>query len=273
MEFDLDLYGRTDAGRVREDNQDSFLCLDLAAGASAPPPFPWLLAVADGIGGHAGGAQASDLAVRTLESEIRAGAGTIEPAALLEQAFQKANRLIFEAAARLPNSAGMGTTLVAALAGPRSAFVANVGDSRAYLVRDGRLYPISQDHSWAAEQRRLKVLTPDEIARSPFRTLVTRSLGYENEVKVDTFQVELEERDDLFLCSDGLHGQVPEKTVGKLFRKARRIDDLCARLIEAANKAGGPDNITAVVGRVRRAGDRTGRAQDGTILMKPAASK
>jgi serine/threonine protein phosphatase PrpC len=272
MAFDLDLFGRTDPGRVREDNQDSFLCLDLAAGADIAPPFPWLLAVADGIGGHAGGAQASDLAIRTLEQEMRVGAGAAEPVTLLERAFQKANRLIFEAAAKVPNSAGMGTTLVAALVGPRSAFVANVGDSRAYLVRAGRLYPISQDHSWAAEQRRLKVLTAEEIARSPFRTLVTRSLGYENELKVDTFQVELEEGDDLFLCSDGLHGQVPEKAVGKLFRKARRIDDLCARLIEAANKAGGPDNITAVVGRVRRAGDRAGRAQDGTILMKPAAS-
>jgi PPM family protein phosphatase len=274
MALDLELFGRTDVGRVREDNQDSFLCLDLSSGAAVPPPFPWLLAVADGIGGHTGGAQASDLAIRTLEQEIRAGSAgpdAADPQGLLERAFQKANRIIFETASKLPNSAGMGTTLVAALAGPGGAFVSNVGDSRAYIVRQGRLYPVTQDHSWAAEQRKLKVLTPEEIERSPFRTLVTRSLGYENDVKVDTFQVELQAGDDLFLCSDGLYGRVPDKAVGKVFRKTRRIEDICARLIEAANDNGGPDNITAVIGRAGLSDGKPGRSLSGTILMKPAA--
>lgn len=273
MALEIEIFGRTDIGRVREDNQDSFLGLDLSTGTALPPPFPWLLAVADGIGGHTGGAQASDLAVRTLEEDIRAGLNgpeATDPPALLERAFQRANRLIFEAASKLPNAAGMGTTLVVALAGPGQAYVSNVGDSRAYIVRGGRLYPISQDHSWAAEQQKLNVLTPEEIERSPFRTLVTRSLGYENDVKVDTFQVELRAGDDLFLCSDGLYGRVPEKKIGRLFKKTKRIEDLCARLIESANENGGPDNITAVVGRLREAGGRAGRVLGGTILMKPS---
>ncbi len=274
MALEIEIFGRTDIGRVREDNQDAFLCLDLSAGAAARPPFSWLLAVADGIGGHTGGAQASDLAVRTLEREIReglAGPEAAAPQSLLERAFQRANRIIFEAASKLPNAAGMGTTLVAALAGTGSAFVSNVGDSRAYIVRNGRLYPVTQDHSWAAEQRKLNVLTPEEIERSPFRTLVTRSLGYENEVKVDTFQVELQPGDDLFLCSDGLYGRVPEKAIGRVFRKTRRIEDICARLIEAANGNGGPDNITAVVGRLADSGGRPDRSLSGTIRMKPSA--
>ncbi len=272
MALEIEIFGRTDIGRVREDNQDSFLCLDLSADLSAPPPFPWLLAVADGIGGHTGGAQASDLAVRTLESVVRAGLsgpGSGDPLSLLEGAFQQANRIIFEAASKLPNSAGMGTTLVAALAGTRSAFVSNVGDSRAYIVRSGRLFPVTQDHSWAAEQRKLNVLTPEEIERSPFRTLVTRSLGYENDVKVDTFQVELQPGDDLLLCSDGLYGRVPEKTIGRIFRRTPRIEDICALLIDAANENGGPDNITAVVGRIGDSGRRPRRSLSATILMKP----
>jgi serine/threonine protein phosphatase PrpC len=274
MALVFELFGRTDVGRVREDNQDSFLCLDLSSGEAVPAPFPWLLAVADGIGGHTGGAQASDLAIRTLEQEIRAGSAgpdAADPQSLLERAFQRANHLIFEAASKLPNAAGMGTTLVAALAGPDSAFVSNVGDSRAYIVRGRRLYPVTQDHSWAAEQRKLKVLTPEEIERSPFRTLVTRSLGYENDVKVDTFQVELKPGDDLFLCSDGMYGKVPEKAIAKIFRKTRGIEDLCARLIEAANDNGGPDNITAVVGRAGLSGGKPSHSLSGTILMKPPA--
>jgi protein phosphatase len=130
---------------------------------------------------------------------------------------------------------------------------------------------VTQDHSWAAEQRKLKVLTPEEIERSPFRTLVTRSLGYENDVKVDTFQVELQPGDDLFLCSDGLYGRVPEKAIAKIFRKTRGIEDLCARLIEAANDNGGPDNITAVVGRAGLSGGKPSHSLSGTILMKPPA--
>jgi PPM family protein phosphatase len=275
MALEIEIFGRTDVGRVREDNQDSFLCLELAAGSPGGPPFRWLLAVADGIGGHTGGAQASDLAVRTLETDIRAGvagADAVDPQTLLEETIQRANRLIFGAASKLPNSAGMGTTLVAALAGPELALVSNVGDSRAYLVRDGRLYPITQDHSWVAEQRKLNVLTAEEIERSPFRTLVTRSLGYENEVKIDTFQVELRPGDDLFLCSDGLYGRVPEKTIGRLFKKNRGIVDLCARLIDSANEAGGTDNITAVVGRLRDADARPRRPLSATLLWKPAGT-
>lgn len=276
MALELEIFGRSDIGRVREANEDNFLCLDLGAEATPPPAFPWLLAVADGIGGHTGGAVASDLAVRTLKEEVLAALQG-EPAAgletVLERAFQQANRKVFETAAGLPNSAGMGTTLVALLAGPERAVVSNVGDSRAYLFRDGALYQITKDHSWASEQRKMNILTPQEIEQSPFRTLVTRSLGYENEVKIDSFVVELEPGDDLFLCTDGLYGPVPEKKIRRIFNKAKSSQDICTDLVDLANKNGGPDNITAVVGRLRAGGKTSHVPLDGTLKFNPRQSK
>jgi protein phosphatase len=276
MALGIEIFGRSDIGRVREANEDNFLCLDLFAEATPPPAWPWLLAVADGIGGHAGGALASALAVRTLKEEVLAmlqGEPASNPETVLERAFQQANRKVFETAAGLPNSAGMGTTLVALLAGPERAVVSNVGDSRAYLFRDGALYQITKDHSWASEQRKMNILTPREIEQSPFRTLVTRSLGYESDVKVDSFIVELEPGDDLFLCTDGLYGPVPEKKICRVFKKAKSSLSICTDLVNLANKNGGPDNITAVVGRLRAGGKTPHVPLNGTLMIKPPKSK
>ena len=260
MRLEIEAFGQTDVGRKRDHNEDDFLCLDLT-GRESGPESHWLLAVADGIGGHVGGAPASAAAIRTLKESFPPGGrpGLSARDALLA-AFRAANAEIFRTAAGIPGSTGMGTTLVAALVRPGFAYVANVGDSRAYVVRRGALYPVTRDHSWAAEQRALGSLSEDDIERSPFRRMVTRSLGYEASVQVDGFEVELEPRDALLLCSDGLCGPVPERVLGRAFRRGGDLGRLCARLIRLANRRGGPDNITAVAARLRPAGGGRGRS-------------
>ncbi len=257
--LEIDAFGRTDVGRKRDRNEDAFLCLDLA-GRSFDGEYAWLLAVADGIGGHTGGAQASAAAIRTLQEAFpKGGQPGVSARDALLAAYRAANGEIFRTAASIPGSNGMGTTLVAALVRPGFAFVANVGDSRAYLIRRGKLFPLTRDHSWAAEQKALGSLSPADIERSPFRRMVTRSLGYEASVQVDAFEVGLERRDALLLCSDGLCGPVPEPVLGRAFRRIDALPRLCERLIRLANRRGGPDNITAVAARVRPAG--RGRAR------------
>ncbi|MCX6559128.1 MAG: protein phosphatase 2C domain-containing protein [Candidatus Aminicenantes bacterium] len=253
MRLEIEAFGRTDIGRKRDHNEDDFLCLDLR-GRSAGSDYDWLLAVADGIGGHVGGAQASAAAVRVLKEAFTPDGAAGSPRDVLFAACRAANAEIFRTAAGIPGSAGMGTTLVAALIRPDRAFIANVGDSRAYVVRDRTLYQLTKDHSWIAEQRAIGDLSEADIERSPFRRMVTRSLGYEDKVQVDGFEVDLESGDALLLCSDGLYGPVPERVMGRVFRKSADLPWICERLVRLANRRGGPDNITAVAARVRPTG-------------------
>lgn len=257
MHLEIEACGRTDTGRKRDHNEDDFLCLDLR-GRSADADSDWLLAVADGIGGHIGGAQASAAAVRVLQEAFPLGGKAGSSRDTLFAACRAANAEIFRTAAGIPGSAGMGTTLVAALVRPDRAFIINVGDSRAYVVRDQAAFPVTRDHSWIAEQKAIGDLTEADIQRSPFRRMVTRSLGYEDKVQIDGFEVELERGDTLLLCSDGLYGPVPERILGRAFRRSADLPRICERLIRLANRRGGPDNITAVAARVRPAG-RAGR--------------
>jgi len=253
----IEFFGNSDIGKKREFNEDRFLCADLSRDHAGPPRPLYLFAVADGIGGHAGGEVASYLAMETLKDDLtrrldQAGAD-IDLRQVLKDAFHQANREIFREGAGAERLAGMGTTLVAALITPGVATAANVGDSRLYLIRGDSMTRISQDHTWAAEQVRRKLLSEKEVVRSPFRNLVTRSLGYASEIEVDSFQVPLETGDWLLLCTDGLHGSLSDRLLRKFFRKGERAEDVCQRLIAAAGKRGGQDNITAVVISIREA--------------------
>jgi protein phosphatase len=145
----------------------------------------------------------------------------------------------------------MGSTLTAGLVVGSAVFLANVGDSRAYCIRRDEIKQISQDHSWAEEQRRLKTLSEDEINNSPFKHMITRSLGYEPSVKVDSFQTSLEEGDYLLLCTDGLYGILSDRDMLKVFKKQKEPEKICRRLVLEADQAGSRDNITAVVARYR----------------------
>jgi PPM family protein phosphatase len=244
--------GLSDIGRKRDLNEDSLLWAKIPLGPASDPAG--LLVVADGIGGHSAGEVASATAVEEVRSVVleRLSATAAAPglAAILVEAFETAHQAVLRRASAMNHLNGMGTTLVAVLAAGGKAAAANVGDSRLYLVRDEILTQVTVDHSWASEQRRSRLMTEADIQRSPFRNVVTRSIGAAEKPVIDTFELELLPGDRLLLTSDGLHGPLTEKDLLKPFRRRRKPEDICRVLLRTANKAGGRDNITAVVAEV-----------------------
>lgn len=232
-------YALTDVGRKREHNEDSFLCA----------PEVGLFAVADGMGGHQAGERASRMAVERLREGLSLpplDASRDEVLAALRGAMAHAGAAIFDAAQRDPDLQGMGTTLTALLLHGRRAFVAHVGDSRAYLYRDGKVLQLTDDHSWVQEQVRAGLLTAREARESRFRHIITRSVGFEREVQADGEIWPLQAGDCFLLCSDGLSNYLEEADLQRVlstsfYRHAPR------RLVDLANDRGGDDNITVVV--------------------------
>ncbi|MGH2546502.1 MAG: Stp1/IreP family PP2C-type Ser/Thr phosphatase, partial [Actinomycetota bacterium] len=218
---------RTDVGRVREGNEDSYMVREP------------LFAVADGMGGHQGGEVASKLALDTLRE---ATDGTA-----LAQAVQDANRAVFEQAGRDPALAGMGTTLTAFLAEGDTLRLAHVGDSRAYLLRDGDLQRITTDHTVVEGLVEKGELTAQEATIHPQRSILTRAIGVDGEVVVDQASIQPRPGDRLLLCSDGLTGMVDEATIQRILEEYADPQAAAEALVDAANEAGGQDNITAVV--------------------------
>jgi serine/threonine protein phosphatase PrpC len=247
----LDFFGQSDTGCVRSVNEDGYLCLGLSADSALAPPDSYLLAVADGLGGHAGGAIASAMAVEILSGEFRTVDGN-DPAAFLNRVFLKVNRAIFDRSAREAVHAGMGTTLAAAYICGGKALIANVGDSRVYVFRDDALSQVTTDHSWAAEQRRRRLLGEREIRKSPFRAMITRSLGYAESLDVDLFDLAIAEGDVLLLCTDGLNVTLPDKRIAKILKAGGEPKSAVEALVAAAKDAGGNDNITVVLAACRR---------------------
>ena len=244
--------GVTDVGRRREQNEDAFL-VDLESS---------LFIVADGMGGHAGGGTASALAVRTIQERIREARRTMPEAfaspapdetsplpGLLREAVEGACRAIYRAAQEDPTLAGMGTTVTAALVAGRTAFVAHVGDSRCYLLRDERIFQLSEDHSLVNEQLKAGAITEDEARTSRFRNIITRSVGFEEEVLVDVAGVEVERGDALVLCCDGLSNLVTDAEILDL-ATTTELAQAPEELVELANERGGDDNITVIVVKV-----------------------
>jgi PPM family protein phosphatase len=219
----------TDIGLVREGNEDSYL-------VEEP-----LFAVADGMGGHRGGEVASRLALDTIESLFRRGQG-----ALAEQ-VQEANRAVFERSSLDRAVAGMGTTLTAALVEDDRARLAHVGDSRAYLYRDGELRMLTEDHTLVNRMVQQGEITEAEAERHPQRSVVTRALGVEMSVPVDEVIVDLERGDRLLICSDGLTGMVDDESIAELLSREPDPQGAAEALVRAANEAGGVDNTTVIV--------------------------
>lgn len=245
MEKQLEILvgSRTDRGRRRRRNEDRALAR-VANGANGE--LLCLLAVADGMGGVPGGELASEVAVGTLEAGFHSPIG-LDPVTNLRTLFQEANAEIRRLAASGPAYEGMGSTLVAALVSRNALWVANVGDSRAYLIRNGAIRQLTEDHSWVGEQVKAGQMSRAEAAKSPRRNIITRSLGTTETVDVDTFGFgEIEAGDVLLLCSDGLHNVVPNADIAAL-AAAFPPQEAADRLIELANKRGGPDNIAVVI--------------------------
>jgi serine/threonine protein phosphatase PrpC len=236
----LEPFGLTDAGKVRRNNEDALL---VGEGKDET-----LFAVADGIGGFEAGEVASSIAVRVLKN--------LEPGAPFEAAIQEANRQILAVGRGDEKLSGMGTTLVATRFGGTQerpvAEIAHVGDSRAYLLRGVTLRPLTEDHSLVAELVRSGDLTRDQAAEHPQKNLITRALGAEEEVDVDTTVVPVEAGDRILLCSDGLSDMVPEGQISEILADSPDDPETPARrLLSTALDAGGTDNVTVVVVDVR----------------------
>ena len=239
---------RTDIGLRRKRNED-FLGVEKT-------PAGLLLVVCDGMGGHLGGERASRLAVETFIAGVRAGSG--EPGALLKSAVIEANRIVYEESRRSPDLKGMGTTLVAALVEGDHATVINLGDSRAYQLRSGRLQQVTRDHSYVGDLVAQGRITESEARVHPQRNIITQALGLDPTIAPDLYTVVLRDGDALLLCTDGLHGMVEDRDIETILTTTDSPEAACDALIAAALAGGGDDNVS--VGLLST-GRPTGRAR------------
>jgi PPM family protein phosphatase len=245
----------TDIGRVREGNEDAYL-------NDAP-----LFAVADGMGGHQGGEVASRLALETLEVLFKHGRGT------LADQVREANRAVFERSGRDAAVAGMGTTLTAAVAEAGRLRLAHVGDSRAYLLRDGELRRLTEDHTLVQRMVERGEISEQEADVHPHRSVLTRALGTEPDVQIDEGVLDAQDGDRILLCSDGLTGMVADDEIERILRDAFEPRDAVRELVRAANAAGGVDNITVVVLDLSLEDSERGAGDDGAGARTPAAGR
>jgi PPM family protein phosphatase len=245
--------GLTDVGRKRDHNEDSFLIdEDLK-----------LYVVADGMGGHAGGGTASRIAVETIDTElrqVRSSQGSVldertplqdspVPEAI-RAAVERACMAIYSKAQEDDRLKGMGTTVISLLMKDEQAFFAHVGDSRAYLVRGDLIQQISEDHSLVNEQIKAGMITPEEAKHSKYKNIITRSVGFEEEVQVDVMGLLSEPGDVFILCSDGLANMMEDTEILEVVRHVP-LTDVPKTLVDLANERGGDDNITVVVVQVQ----------------------
>jgi serine/threonine protein phosphatase PrpC len=248
----VEVAGDTNVGRKRNHNEDAFSILGEYG----------LYIVADGMGGHASGEVASRMAVDTLREFFAATADDPErtwPYKMDRTKGYEENRLItgiklanlriYESAQRDIRRRGMGTTIVAIFTVEDGLYVAHVGDSRVYLVRDGKMEQLTEDHSLLNDYIKMKRLTPEEIANFPHKNVIVRALGMKETVKVDTRFCLPRANDTILLCTDGLSGPVPDDEMLNIIENAPDLKTATRRLIDRANENGGPDNITCILTR------------------------
>lgn len=252
MALRIEVAGETNVGMKRTHNEDSFSIIEDSG----------LYVVADGMGGHASGEVASKMAVDSLREFFAATATDPErtwPYKMDRAKGYEENRLItgiklanlriYETAQRESGKRGMGTTIVVLFAVEEGVYVAHVGDSRIYRVRDGKIEQLTEDHSLLNDYIKMKRLTPEEIANFPHKNVIVRALGMKDTVKVDTRFEAPREGDLYILCSDGLSGPVEDPEMLEIVTKHADLKTAASKLIERANENGGPDNITAVLAR------------------------
>jgi len=289
-------FGLTDRGKKRATNEDQFLiaalaralCIQQSSLREAPVQYAdadgQLLVVADGMGGHAGGAEASALALNAIEDfllhalkwlfALGASAETerIDVLGELRSALRRADARVCEAASRHPELQGMGTTLTIAYTHGSELFVAHVGDSRCYLYRGGVLYQLTQDHTLVAEMVRNGVLPPERVARHQWRHIITNVVGGPKPgVRAEVHKSSLEPGDVVLLCTDGLTEMVKDDEIAAILRAEQNPRVASERLVGLANERGGVDNVTVVVSRYERA-TQTTPATPSTTPTTPNAA-
>ncbi len=251
----IEAFGKSDVGRRRKLNEDSFLI----------DPQTHLYAVCDGMGGHNAGEVASRMAIEALhafigksdkEKEITWPFGLDAELSFaanrLKTAIRLANRKVFRAADNREDYTGMGTTAVAALVwddeGATRLTIGSAGDSRCYLLRAGALRQLTQDDSWVSTAWAQGILSADELERHPFRNVITKAVGAKESLDIDMVEETLQPGDLALICSDGLHGLISDEAIrGVLGDGLGPLEDLATRLIDAANEAGGRDNVSVVL--------------------------
>jgi PPM family protein phosphatase len=234
--------GRTDVGIIRSGNEDSFLVVADRG----------IFVVADGMGGHAAGEVASEMAVRFVARELGSlkGLSDDQVADRMRGAIRAANGAIFQRTLTEHDKRGMGTTVTALVLYDARFLVGQVGDSRAYLYRDGKLLQLTKDHSYVQEQVDAGYLTPEQARSHPYSNVITRCVGANSDVMPDIYLGTAQPRDLFLLASDGLTGMLDDLELAELLGSARRPDEQVDDLIGQANRHGGLDNITAIIVRI-----------------------
>lgn len=247
----IEAFGRTDVGRRRKINEDSFLV----------SPESGLFAVCDGMGGHNAGEVASHMAIETVSSFVRSSAVEREitwpwgiDAKLsfdgnrLKTAIRLANSKVFQAADQREELTGMGTTVVAAIVSGDRMTIGSAGDSRCYLFRNGTLSQLTRDDSWVSAAVGEGILNSDDVEHHPLRNVITKAVGARDTIDLDVIEQQLLPGDLALLCSDGLHGMLNDQELARLVGPADGLlEEAAARLVDAANEAGGRDNVTVVL--------------------------
>ncbi len=249
-------FGLTDVGMVREHNEDSFLVDNDAS----------LFIVCDGVGGRNAGEIASQMGVDIIRDHFTKNLGQNtgfigafddsfgQATNRLASAIRLANQVVHESAKSKPNLHGMGATVVAVYFDGTTLSLAHAGDSRAYLIREGNITQLTEDHSLVNEQLRSGLITKEQARLSDIKNIITRALGPELDIKVELAEHKLEGRDSILLCSDGLSNMVPDEMLLSKMIAADRIDRACLELIQTAKDNGGDDNITAVIVQTEKSG-------------------
>jgi serine/threonine protein phosphatase PrpC len=249
----IEAYGRTDVGRRRKINEDSFLV----------SPETSLFAVCDGMGGHNAGEVASRMAIETISAFIQRSAVEKEitwpwgldanlsfDANRLKTAIRLANARVFQAADNREELTGMGTTVVTALVSGDTMTIGSAGDSRCYLVREGALKQLTRDDSWVSAALGEGILNSDDVEHHPLRNVITKAVGARDAIDLDVLEHDLRPGDLVMLCSDGLHGMVNDQEIERIvLASPESLEEMSARLVDAANEAGGRDNVTVVLFR------------------------
>jgi PPM family protein phosphatase len=242
----IELHAAVDPGRARSNNEDSVATDEAVA----------LAVLADGMGGYNAGEVASNMATSFIRSELgrwlreaSSQASDAEVRRAMDICVDNANRAIFNAANSNPQYAGMGTTLVVAVFRDNRVLLGHVGDSRCYRLREGKLQQITRDHSLLQEQIDAGLITPEQAAFSANKNLVTRAVGVEDTVLLETHQHDVQDGDLFLMCSDGLSDMLDDEAIAELMRSTEALDGRCTALIAAANDAGGKDNISVILGR------------------------
>jgi protein phosphatase len=254
----LAICGASETGAARANNQDIFVIADLRSGelsnTCGGTEIPLskegiLLLVCDGMGGAAAGDVAARIAAEAIKHLLVGGGPAVSeyPNESLKSAIWGANGAVFAEAKEHPEIRGMGTTCTAAIVLPERLSVVQVGDSRAYLLRDGRLHLLTHDQTMADQLVASGVLQPDDLATCAYRHVLSQAVGTRSTIEPITSEMRLQRGDRILLCSDGLHGPVPDHEIARILGATRDIDGAAHQLIQAALAAGGPDNVTVVV--------------------------